>query len=328
MRTGFCCFVLNKDGSRVKGTEFKNTTQTAIRKLSDKQAREKLKSICNHNVMAILNSINWVAKLPEDQRMFRIGSDVFPFWDHSEFEHFFDDEFMAPLKFGLAKAGDKAREHNIRLSFHPSQYCVINSETADVVEKSLVQLECHAKIVEMMGFGKTKQDFKINIHLNGRSDVIPVDKMSPVLKNCLTFENDERTGTLDRVLEICEKYDFPVVLDIHHYWCSTGEYIFRDDPRVQRVIDTWPAGVRPVMHISQSRDEFCSDKLDAPNRDELLKTCNQRDLNKHSDMIDNEAIVEYIVDQFRSEFDFQVEAKNKSNASAHLCVLMKKCQGE
>ena len=125
MRTGFCCFVLNKDGTRVNGTEFKNTTQTAIRKLSDKQVCEKLKSICNHNVMAILNSINWVAKLPEDQRMFRIGSDVFPFWDHLEFEHYFDDEFMTPLKFGLAKASDKAREHNIRLSFHPSQVVVV-----------------------------------------------------------------------------------------------------------------------------------------------------------------------------------------------------------
>ncbi|HAJ87222.1 MAG TPA: UV damage endonuclease UvsE, partial [Pseudomonas sp.] len=36
----------------------------------------------------------------------------------------------------------------------------------------------------------------------------------------------------------------PVVLDIHHCWIHEDRYIEPDDPRIERVLESW-RGVRP-----------------------------------------------------------------------------------
>lgn len=323
IRTGFCCFILKSDGSRMEGTEFKSTTQKFLKSRSFAEQASKIGGIVAHNLKSLSNSIHYVSMLPEEQRMFRIGSDLFGFYEHPEFKVHYEP-LMPFITSELKKIGDSARAANIRLSMHPDQYCVINSETQEVVDKSLLFLEYHADVARMMGYGVTKQDFKINIHLSGRSNIIPYDRMSDTVKNTLTFENDERTGTLERVLGICEKYDIPCVLDIHHHWCNTGDYLFEGDELIERVKRTWVGtNMRPVLHVSHSREEVWPDKVEAPCMTDILKNITRKETFKHSDMIDNEAFIEYLACTFRSDFDFQVEAKLKSIASAALVKKLK-----
>jgi UV DNA damage repair endonuclease len=105
-----------------------------------------------------------------------------------------------------------------------------------------------------MGYGRTFQDFKINVHISGRAGpagikaVIP--RLSPEARNCITIENDEISWGIDSSLELGN--DLALVLDIHHHHIHTGEYIEANDDRVKRIIDSW-RGDRPDIHYSVSR---------------------------------------------------------------------------
>ena len=73
----------------------------------------------------------------------------------------------------------------------------------------------------------------------------------------LTVENDEMSFGLDDLLPLADAV--PIVLDLHHHWVrSQGEYLRPDDPRIATVIGSW-RGVRPVAHISVSREDLLAD---------------------------------------------------------------------
>ena len=54
------------------------------------------------------------------------------------------DEIDDVLRELMKKAGDAAKKHKVRLSVHPGQYTVLGSNNADVVKKSIVDLQYHA----------------------------------------------------------------------------------------------------------------------------------------------------------------------------------------
>ena len=127
-----------------------------------------------------------------------------------------------------------------------------------------------------MGYGKTFQDFKCNVHISGRQGPAGIihavnKRLSPEARNCITIENDEMSWGIDASLELVDTC--ALVLDIHHHWVRTGEYILPTDDRYLRMIDSW-RGVRPVIHYSYSRDEwlpqdFAHDTM--PNVKQLLE---------------------------------------------------------
>ena len=146
--------------------------------------------------------------------------------------------------------------------------------------------------------------------------------MSPEARNLLTIENDEMGWGLESSLEL-EKH-CALVLDIHHHWVRTGEYIQANDDRVKRVIDSW-RGVRPTMHYSHSRDEWLSPAYPDGNMHEgihdmqtlLDKGCKKQKLRAHSDMLPNRAVNEWAL-TFLPNLDIQVEAKAKNLAAEQL----------
>jgi UV DNA damage endonuclease len=59
-------------------------------------------------------------------------------------------EIMPDIADILAEAGAVAKLHNIRLSVHPGQFTVLGSNNADVVTKSVEDLEYHALYGKLM----------------------------------------------------------------------------------------------------------------------------------------------------------------------------------
>jgi UV DNA damage repair endonuclease len=94
----------------------------------------------------------------------------------------------------------------VRLSFHPGQFCVLASESNEIVERSIEEFEYHADMARWMGYGKTFQDFKINVHISGRKGPAGIQsalkRLSPEARNCITIENDEMTWGIDASLEL------------------------------------------------------------------------------------------------------------------------------
>jgi UV damage endonuclease UvdE len=297
----------------------KTTTLRWMDSVAPQVARDKLMYVIEHNLQAQQRLIEYVTGLPPGLRMLRLSSDLLPFYSHPKVSTFYQDSAVQQrLGERFEIIGNLARANNIRLSLHPGQYCVLGSDKPLVVENSVAEFEYHADMIRMMGYGRSFQDFKCNIHIAGRlgSDGIRSTwpRLSQEAKNCITFENEEKIYGVDSCLELADLA--PVVLDIHHCWINENRYISPHDDRINRIIDSW-RGVRPAMHYSQPPERlqelgFTADrKLEM---DELLQVVSKRDLYGHSARMWNRWTNEYAC-LFLDRFDMMFEAKDKNLAA-------------
>jgi UV DNA damage repair endonuclease len=205
---------------------------------------------------------------------------------------------------------------------HPGQFTVLASDDAGIVERSIEEFEYHADMVRWMGYGKTFQDFKCNVHISGRKGPEGIRqalrRLSPEARNCITIENDENKWGIDSSLELVN--DCALVLDLHHTWCREGEYLSPTDDRFKRIVDSW-RGVRPAIHYSYSRDTalpegFAHDTM--PNFPALLEAGHKKaKLRAHSDRYPNPLVNEYAL-SFLEYADIMAESKFKNLASIEL----------
>jgi UV DNA damage repair endonuclease len=258
--------------------------------------------------------------------MLRISSDVLPAYTHDDWSWFYwEPDTVAMLERELKAVGDLARKLDVRLSFHPGQFCVLGSENPQVVENSIQEFEYHVDLIRYMGFGKTFQDFKCNIHIGGKAGPTgfkaALKKLSREARNVITVENDEFKWGVEASLELVN--DCALVLDIHHHWIRTGEYIEPSDPRVLRMMESW-RGVRPVIHYSCSREEVIGEYWDPnllPDLTELVGThgYTKTQLRAHSDYYWNMASNRWCY-QFVDTHDIMLESKMKNLASRKFCL--------
>jgi UV DNA damage repair endonuclease len=201
---------------------------------------------------------------------------------------------------------------------HPGQFTVLASESDDIVNRSIEEFEYHADMVRWMGYGKSFQDFKINVHISGKRGpagiIDALQRLTPEARNCITIENDENAWGIESSLEL-QKH-CALVLDVHHHWVRTGEYIQPADDRVLRVIDSW-RGVRPVIHYSVSREEWLPGHCDKtlPDYAQLLAAGHKKQkLRAHSNFYWNSAVSEWAL-SFLATHDIMCESKGKNLAS-------------
>ena len=302
-----------------------NTATTTVAWLSRQKrevAEERLWRIMEQNIQSIGLLISRVGDLEPEMRMVRLSSEVFPCYTEPAWRYFwFKPDVRAYAEKHLAAVGDIARAKGVRLSFHPGPFTVLASDRPDIVELSIQEMEYHADIVRWLGFGKTFQDFKINIHISGKRGPDGVranyGRLSPEARNGLTIENEEMTHGLDQCLGLSDIV--PIVLDIHHHWTREGEYIQPSDPRISRIIDSW-RGVRPVIHYSVSREEHlvghASDGL--PAHDALIaRGLNKQKLRAHSDFYWNTAVNDWALSHW-SWADIMCECKAKNLGTLQL----------
>ena len=83
--------------------------------------------------------------------MYRLSSDLAPYATHPDMPQFHGmvRESAAELK----AIGDKAKRLDIRLSFHPSQFVVLNSPDPDLIKKSIWDLSSQAEMLDLMEWG-------------------------------------------------------------------------------------------------------------------------------------------------------------------------------
>jgi UV DNA damage repair endonuclease len=251
--------------------------------------------------------------------MVRISSDILPVYTERTWSYFWRrSDVRAYCEQQFSKVGELARSRDVRLSFHPGQFCVLASDNPDIVSRSIDELEYHVDMARWMGYGKTFQDFKINVHIAGRQGPEGVraayQRLSPEARNTLTIENEEISYGLDDCLLISDLV--PIVLDIHHHWVREGEYILPGDGRIQRVIDSW-RGRRPVCHYSVSREdvlvEHCVNTL--PDHTSLLELGHKKQkLRAHSDFYWNTAVNDWALTH-NEWADIMCESKAKNLAS-------------
>ena len=334
-RVGFCCKWLTDPaevaGKRPAATDHntKTTTVAWLNRQTRDVAVEKLWFLVKFNIESTRLLVERVGALDDRCRMVRIGSDILPMYTQPDWSWFYrEPDVRAYAETHFAEVGRLARALDVRLSFHPGQYCVLASDNDNIVERSIDEFEYHVDMARWMGYGASWHDhgFKINIHLSGRGGaekfVKTLGRLSTEARNLITIENDEIGNGLDNVLGLAEHC--AIVLDIHHHWIKTGEYINWQDPSVMRVIESW-RGVRPALHYSVSREDLLHDhdRGVRPDLNSLIdRGFNKQKLRAHSDFYWNDAVNQWAL-TFAPNFDIQCESKAKNLARDQLVALLK-----
>jgi len=326
-RIGFACKWIDRpdqvDGIKpaddCKALNTGSTTVAWLNRQTREVAEQRLNDLMVGNIESVRKLVERVGELDENLRMVRLSSDILPVYTEPTWGGYWRSaDVRAYCERAFGEVGALARERGVRLSMHPGQFTVLASANEGIVGRSIEEFEYHTDMARWMGYGKTFQDFKINVHISGKQgpDGIKraMQRLSPEARNCITIENDEMTWGVDASLELVDTC--ALVLDIHHHWINTGEYIAANDDRVKRIIDSW-RGVRPVLHYSVSREDCLVNHPGhiSPDLPTLLtQGYKKQKLRAHSNFYWNTETNDWAL-SFLDTHDIMCESKGKNLAS-------------
>lgn len=263
-------------------------------------------------IIANLEDLKLVLKWNEENnhRFFRISSEIFPFWSHPELGYELEELPKGDLIIKLlSEIGDYATKHNHRLTTHPGPFNVLASPTEEVVKKAVIDLDCHSKMFDYMGFEPSCYN-KINIHVGGAYGE-PLEALKRFCDNFyllhpntqarLTVENDDRANlfsTKDLYEYVHKVIGIPIVFDYHHHIFNTGG--LSEKEALVLAMSTWPDNIIPVVHYSESKNIHLGQDVPTP---------------AHSDVVYGP------IKLYGNIIDIMVEAKHKEKALLTLEVI-------
>ena len=287
VRWGLCCQFLDAP------IKFRTATHRYVSTLTPKARREYLGAIARDNAGALLAAVRHCRGLGIGA--FRINSQILPLGTHPVSGYSLDRiDRTGEARRTFLEAAALAKQRDVRLSFHPDQFVVLNSEREAVVESSLREVEFQAEIAELIGADV------IVLHGGGSAGGAEaalarlargVERLSGRARARLALENDDRMFTPADLMPVCERLDLPFVYDVHHHRCkgdglSVGEV-------TARAVASW-SGREPYFHISSPRAGW-----------------NQGDPRPHADYIDPADVP---AGWLRLDVTVDVEAKAKERA--------------
>lgn len=194
-----------------------------------------------------------------DIRMYRMSSDIAPYVTHPDMPQF--HSMIEECADELKSSGKRAKSLGLRLSFHPSQFIVLNSPDPILVQKSIADLAAQTQMLDLMELGP---EAVLVVHAGGTYDdrdsgcarwVETYKLLSPAIRRRLVLENDDLRYSAADVLKINAQTGVPLVFDHQHFWCYNPEQLELRET-VERFLKTWPRGVRPKIHFSSPRTEL------------------------------------------------------------------------
>lgn len=242
LRLGLCCQFAREP------IKFRTTTVTAMLRLEKKPRLERLAGLCLGNAQALLEALQFCAR--HGIGAFRVNSQILPVKTHPAAGYAVAELPGAEAIVARFRAcGTFARENNVRLSFHPDQFVVLNSPNPTTLAHSLAELDYQAEVAEWIGADT------LNIHGGGAYgdktaalDVLrrSIEKLPASVRSRLTLENDDKVYTPADLLPVCTATGVPLVYDVHHHRCLPDGQTVAE--ATQRARETWHT--EPLFHLS------------------------------------------------------------------------------
>jgi UV DNA damage endonuclease len=252
--------------------------------------------------------------------MYRMATALAPYASHPDLPQFRGQPTACAER--LAAVGARARALGVRLSTHPGQYTVLNSEDERVQRLAVEEIEVQAEILDGMGLGP---EAVVVVHVGGAAGGVPAGldrfergfaRLSPAARARVVVENDDRSfGTAD-VLRLAGRIERPMVWDILHHHCHDPDRI-PDREALALAVATWPPGVRPKVHFSTPRTAVEERRRRVGRRVE--RSLVLPPLRAHADLIDPIAFEHFAAETARGlDVDVMLEAKAKDLALLRL----------
>lgn len=288
MKIGYACLTIGVPDTQQSTCRQKNAN------------KEVLGDLIARNLRALNRIIDY--NIEKDILLFRISSDIIPFGSSPvntlSWSEVFKDEFE--------EIGKKIKKSAMRVSMHPGQYTVLNSNNEDVVKRAIEDLNYHALVLDSMGLDQTN---KLILHIGGVYDdrqkaierfKINYQRLDERVKRRLVIENDDKSYGIEDVLEIGRSLGIPVVFDNLHHAVKPSSGAYTQSEWIKACKDTWKTkdGVQK-MHYSQQNM--------------------QKKAGSHSESIKIDEFMEFFGTLDRDDIDIMLEVKDK-NISAVKCI--------
>ncbi len=273
------------------GDSKRETLQSARRFRLASFTPEKFLETARLNLEGLHQNIEYAAS--HQLLFYRIRSEIIPFASHPVCTVNWQQEFSSLL----ADIGKLIRHSNMRISFHPDQFVVLNAPSEKVLQNSTRELLYQAQVLELLGLGTPH---KLQIHVGGvygdknesiRRFILAYRELPELIKQHLVIENDDRLYSVSDCYAIHEAIGIPIIFDnLHHALNPNGESM-RD--AMERCFSTWQRerdGVPMVDYSSQQADMR---------------------VGKHADHIDIKQFRQYLAESKGLDFDIMLEIKDK-----------------
>jgi UV DNA damage endonuclease len=298
LRLGLCCQFAGEP------IRFRTTTATAMLRLTKQERLARLSALCLANAGALLESLQFCAS--HGIGAFRINSQILPVKTHSTAGYKVTElPGGAAIVARFRDCGAFARKHNLRLSFHPDQFVVLNSPNPETVARSVSELIYQADVAEWVGADT------VNIHGGGAyGDKVAalealrrsIERLPGPVRSRLTLENDDKVYAPADLLPVCADTGVPLVYDVHHHRClPDGLSVAEATDRARK---TWRT--EPLFHISSPLNGWLGPKPE-----------------RHHDYID---AADFPAEWLGLQLTVEVEAKAKELAVARLLADLQSIQ--
>ena len=184
----------------------------------------------------------------------------------------------------------------MRVDFHPSEYCVLNSIKQEVVENAFKILEYHYHLLDALEVKNKILVLHIGSSVLGKKNSMTrfihnFLKLPKYLQDCIVIENDDKTYTVEDCLEIHQSLQIPIVLDYHHYTCNPSKL------EIDQVFSTWKKE-NPKVHFSSPKSKL------------------KKEFRSHHDYINSDDFISFLekIKIYRQDIDIMIEAKAKDEA--------------
>lgn len=292
-RIGYCCISLGINEGLTKKQEVL-VNRGMVRKTFDSKGLSYVSELIVGNLKDTLKILNYNIK--NDIKIYRMSSDSFPWMSEYSFGNLPNFGIISQL---LKEIGDKVKNNDLRVSYHPGPFNVLGSENQSVVQKTIFELNQHAELMDLMGLDQTNY-YPINIHINTTKPTREsaaerfcnnFSQLSESCKKRLTVENDDKSSQYSvKMLYdlVYTKIGIPIVFDQLHFRLGPQDLSLEESLRL--ALSTWKT--KPMTHMSSS-----------------LKNEDQSGLERaHANYVYEK------IETFGLEFDTEIESKSKDLA--------------
>lgn len=284
IRLGYACI------SQSLEENFKTYTYT---RYQEEKNQEKLESIILSNLFHLKNILIYNNK--NNIHFFRITSNLIPLATKEEVNF----DYYLKYKKIYQQITKEINRKNMRVDFHPSEYCILNSTKKEVVRNSIHILNYHYNLLTYL---KIKDPILV-LHIGSKEFgkeksltrfVNNFNQLPKRIQEVIAIENDDKSFNIEDCLKLSEKIKVPVILDYHHHQCNKTKTPLED--LLPRIINTW--NKTPKMHFSSPRGT------------------RKKDRRPHHDYINPDEFISFLktLSKLDQDIDIMLEAKQKEEA--------------
>lgn len=257
MNLALCCI---SNELAEQGVKFQTMTYTRFSALPYVQALETLSNRILNNFKVTHKTIKHC--IATGIKGYRLSSDITPLLNHPSLRMTLDElpNFNA-IADEIDSISATIADNDIRISAHPSEYISLTSKEDRVIENSILDLENHAMIFDLLGL---PEDYRspLNIHCRQDGDMEEISsrfmlnfaKLSKSVRNRLVLENNDNAKGVWSIQGLYNiffsRYGLPVTFDnLHHRMLSGG---LDEKEAFELAYSTWPT--TPLFHFSEGID--------------------------------------------------------------------------